>query len=247
MHDETGTLSAALDAFGSTQGTVLYRGASAWGALGPGTSGQVLTSGGAGGNVSWSTLAAGNFSGPASSVADHIVTFADATGKLGKDSGVGIASLAPLASPTFTGTPAAPTQATADNTTKLATTAFVQAVVAAGDLQSFFQSAQQTITSAGLLTIAHGLGKIPTLINASLVCQTAEQGYSAGDQLYMGAIPLSLGLSATGFATAVVPDASNLNIRYGSSSAVFYTNNKTSGVSVSLTNANWRFVVRAWA
>jgi hypothetical protein len=34
---------------------------------------------------------------------------------------------APLASPTFTGTPAAPTPATADNTTKLATTAFVKA------------------------------------------------------------------------------------------------------------------------
>jgi hypothetical protein len=33
---------------------------------------------------------------------------------------------APLASPTFTGTPAAPTPATADNTTKIATTAYVQ-------------------------------------------------------------------------------------------------------------------------
>ena len=39
---------------------------------------------------------------------------------------------APLASPTFTGTPAAPTPSTSDNSTKLATTAFVQAVVASG-------------------------------------------------------------------------------------------------------------------
>lgn len=38
-----------------------------------------------------------------------------------------ITGAAPLASPTFTGTPAAPTPATADNTTKLATTAFVKA------------------------------------------------------------------------------------------------------------------------
>lgn len=36
-------------------------------------------------------------------------------------------SRAPLASPTFTGTPAAPTPATADNSTKIATTAFVKA------------------------------------------------------------------------------------------------------------------------
>ncbi len=45
--------------------------------------------------------------------------------------GVHAAALATLASPTFTGNPVAPTQATADNSTKLATTAFVQAVVAA--------------------------------------------------------------------------------------------------------------------
>lgn len=35
-------------------------------------------------------------------------------------------SKAPLASPTFTGTPAAPTAATGTNTTQIATTAFVQ-------------------------------------------------------------------------------------------------------------------------
>ena len=40
--------------------------------------------------------------------------------------GVGSAC-APLASPTFTGTPAAPTPGTADNSTKIATTAYVQA------------------------------------------------------------------------------------------------------------------------
>jgi hypothetical protein len=39
-------------------------------------------------------------------------------------------AIARLASPTFTGTPVAPTPATADNTTKLATTAFVKNVVA---------------------------------------------------------------------------------------------------------------------
>lgn len=42
------------------------------------------------------------------------------------------ALLAPLASPTFTGTPRAPTAAAATNTTQIATTAFVTAAVAAG-------------------------------------------------------------------------------------------------------------------
>ena len=38
--------------------------------------------------------------------------------------------IAPIASPAFTGNPTAPTQATTDNSTKLATTAYVKAVVA---------------------------------------------------------------------------------------------------------------------
>jgi len=42
---------------------------------------------------------------------------------------IAVATKADLVSPTFTGTPLAPTAATATNTTQLATTAFVQAVV----------------------------------------------------------------------------------------------------------------------
>lgn len=41
-------------------------------------------------------------------------------------SGYGITDAAPIASPTFTGTPAAPTPTAGDNSTKLATTAFVE-------------------------------------------------------------------------------------------------------------------------
>ena len=67
--------------------------------------------------------------GPASSVADNIVTFNGTTGKLAKDSGVAVSSLAPKASPTFTGTPAAPTAAPGTNTTQLATTGFVKAAI----------------------------------------------------------------------------------------------------------------------
>lgn len=43
-------------------------------------------------------------------------------------------SRAPLASPAFTGAPTAPTQASSDNSTKVATTAFVKTAVAAVDL-----------------------------------------------------------------------------------------------------------------
>jgi hypothetical protein len=49
------TLTQVLDATaGNAQGSILYRNASAWTVLAPGTAGQVLTTGGSGANPSWS-------------------------------------------------------------------------------------------------------------------------------------------------------------------------------------------------
>lgn len=54
------TLSAFIDhAISSTQGSILYRNATSWVALGPGTSGQVLTTAGAAANPSWSSASSG--------------------------------------------------------------------------------------------------------------------------------------------------------------------------------------------
>lgn len=110
---------------------------------------------------------------------------------------------------------------------------------------SGYTSSQQTITSGGALTLAHGLGSKPTMFQAMLVCQTAEQGYSIGDELVvsLGSIGTST-VDDKGF--SLVPDATNLNIRYGSSGVVFVVNNKTTGSTVSLTNANWNVIFRAW-
>jgi hypothetical protein len=54
------TVSVLFDSvFGSTQGAVLYRNATTWVMLAPGTSGQILTSGGAAANPSWAAAPAG--------------------------------------------------------------------------------------------------------------------------------------------------------------------------------------------
>lgn len=47
------TASAILDSIGSTRGSILYRSATGWAILAPGTLGYVLQSGGAGGDPSW--------------------------------------------------------------------------------------------------------------------------------------------------------------------------------------------------
>lgn len=77
---------------------------------------------------------ANDVQGPASSADSNIALFNGTTGKAIKDSGVLLSSLAPKASPTFTGTPAAPTAIAGTNNTQLATTAFVTTAVAAAGL-----------------------------------------------------------------------------------------------------------------
>ena len=55
-----GALSTLVDnAFGSTQGSVIYRGAATWTALSPGSAGQFLQTQGAGLNPSWAAAAGG--------------------------------------------------------------------------------------------------------------------------------------------------------------------------------------------
>jgi hypothetical protein len=70
---------------------------------------------------------AGDVTGPAGAVADRIAIYNGTTGKIIKDGGKLISDLALLASPVFTGDPQAPTPATADSDTSIATTAFVKA------------------------------------------------------------------------------------------------------------------------
>jgi len=119
------------------------------------------------------------------------------------------------------------------------------ALILQPNLRPHFTSSQQTITSAGSLTLAHGLGAIPSLVQASLICGTGENGYTAGQELVA-----CLGLddigAAAGYGVICVPDATNLNMRYGSGTPAFRGMNYTTGVIVAMTNANWKLVVKAW-
>lgn len=107
-----------------------------------------------------------------------------------------------------------------------------------------FVSSEQVITTGGSLTIAHGLGAIPTLVQARLVCQSAEEGYSVGDELIVNNLLNSTGGGNDG--QALMLDATNINIRFGNASPVYDILNFSTGNAVSITNANWRLKVYAW-
>ena len=109
-----------------------------------------------------------------------------------------------------------------------------------------FTSTQQTITAAGGLTLAHSLGAVPKIVTATLHCTTGENNYSAGDEIIIHTGPMDS--PATNRGMSVVPDATNINIRFGSQSpATFVGLDKSSGAGVGLTNTNWTLIIKAWA
>lgn len=110
----------------------------------------------------------------------------------------------------------------------------------------YFQSADQTITSGGLLTLSHGLGRTPIMFNAFIKCTTTEAEYSVGD-----ITPVNLGGHPFGSSTitgvSITADATNIYIRYVPGTSVFGCVSKTSGNNSTLTNSKWSFLVRALA
>lgn len=93
-----------------------------------------------------------------------------------------VSGAAPLASPTFTGTPAAPTPSSGDNTTKIATTAFVKA-------QGYVTSSG--VTSIGVTApIASTGGTTPTL-SISAATTGAAGSMSAADKTKLDRVTIA--------------------------------------------------------
>ncbi|NRB19905.1 MAG: hypothetical protein HRU33_20750 [Rhodobacteraceae bacterium] len=113
-------------------------------------------------------------------------------------------------------------------------------------LSRYFESSQQTITSGGLLTLAHSMGGEPKLLTFELICITAEDGWSVGDILsvQMGGHTSS---SVSRANVAYCPNASEVVIRFSSVTNCFTTCHKTSGAHAFLSNANWTLIMRAFA
>jgi hypothetical protein len=118
-----------------------------------------------------------------------------------------------------------------------------------GPFSAEYESPEQVITAAGALTLPHGLGVLPKLLVAEIVCKTAEYGWTVGQRI---PVPLGgeyiSGNNASLNATAGI-DGTDIQIQYGTGvggGKVFLIHD-ASGVVQYATNANWRFVVRAFA
>lgn len=116
----------------------------------------------------------------------------------------------------------------------------VAAVKSESGLYLTYKSTAQTITSAGLLTLAHGLGYIPTNFRFRLRNTTTEAGWAVNDEVQVG-----FGDYQNGRHAQVYADIQNVYVRYGNSAGVFVVGHKTTGVSTVLTNSSWALLIEA--
>lgn len=100
--------------------------------------------------------------------------------------------------------------------------------------QAVYQSSDQTITSAGALTLAHGLARVPSAVWIALVNVNAEGNYTIGQVVYA-----SGQVAAANGGVSIITDATNLTVRFGSGANVFKLPDATTGADTALTNANW--------
>lgn len=141
----------------------------------------------------------------------------------------------------YVGVHAESTWQTGTNTqARLVSPAHVKAAIAEIAMGAFISS-DQTITSAGSLTIAHGLGVEPIGVSAFLVCQAAEHGYSVGNVVAMNSGENAI--EASSYGHSLVVDSTNINVRYGLGYQVL---NKGTGVASTITLANWKLRLKAW-
>lgn len=112
-----------------------------------------------------------------------------------------------------------------------------------------YDSGDQTITAGGALTLAHSLGASPKFIQCLLKCNDGggDVGYANGDYVFINTTGYDGGTSASSTGVSIVPDSTNLNVRFGSAAEVFIINNKGTGALQAITASKWKFIVRAYA
>ncbi len=90
-----------------------------------------------------------------------------------------------------------------------------------------YTSSAQTITAAGLLTLAHGLGVKPKLVIARLTCTSTDLAWSAGDTVEIGSGVASSENQNRGH--AIYTDTTNINVRFASGTPVYQIPQKSGG------------------
>ena len=181
---------------------------------------------------------------PNESSAPYAIPAADVNGKLSSGWGGSVNTLATLDSSAkvvenpanATATPTASKIPIADGSGK------VDGWITTPIFNKAFESSEQTLTASTTVSVAHGLGTKPKLMQAVIICKTAELGYSIGDEV----MAISRFEHFYGWVEipAVYCDSTNMGFVINAAIVVF---RKDTQAHAAITLANWKLILRAWA
>jgi hypothetical protein len=109
-------------------------------------------------------------------------------------------------------------------------------------LTASFVSSEQTITNSADNSVAHGLGRLPTLVQAILRCKTAELGYSVGEEVIL---PDASDSAAGARGYSVYANTTNIGF-VSMNNPIALASRSSLGTYGIITNANWKLVFKAW-
>lgn len=105
-----------------------------------------------------------------------------------------------------------------------------------------YYSGELTCAAGDTGTLTHSFANRPSMWRATLLCKTAELGWSVGDEL-------SVDNSVTGSTNrglTVAVNATSIKYKFAATNPIA-VNHYSTGVWTAVTPGNWRCVIRAWA
>ena len=119
-----------------------------------------------------------------------------------------------------------------------------QAVAANAPLTKEYLSSAFSYVSGGLVTLAHGLGKEPNLVQYIIEAKVSTNAYAIGDRILIDANASSASTNKYNYFRV---DATNIYIRFNDSGSFNNIQNKSDGDAEGTTPSHWDIYVRAYA
>lgn len=110
-----------------------------------------------------------------------------------------------------------------------------------------YTSSELSISTAASATLTHGLGTVPKLVLASLICKSSEYGYTTGMS-----VPIMTNFVSTGssqyFGLGLALTTTSIVYQMGNNAPPFYVYQITGtpGSPAAITSASWRLVIEAY-
>lgn len=125
---------------------------------------------------------------------------------------------------------------------------YISSIGAVPIFSKSFESTQQTITTGGSLTLAHGLGETPRLITCAIknVSGGTIDGVPNNAEVPVANTANVLSINTEASNQTVRADSTNVYVQYPNLTNIYVIHN-TSGNPSFQNNSNWRLIVRAYA